>query len=112
MKKIKVHGIFLKFDFPVNVFLLDGDELVLIDSGDGTASSIKELSDKLKKIGIKLNDISMIINTHEHIEHFGGNAAIKDISGAKILVHRLAVPLIEDMNNQLPSESELKDLPL
>jgi glyoxylase-like metal-dependent hydrolase (beta-lactamase superfamily II) len=53
----------------------------------------------------------MIINTHEHIEHFGGNAAIKDISGAKILVHRLAVPLIEDMKNQLPPDSELKDLP-
>jgi len=97
---------------PVNIFFLPiGNKLVMIDSGDRMDSSIKKLSDELKKIGFKLEDISIIINTHEHIEHFGGNAVIKDISGAKILAHRLAVPLIEDMKNQLPPDSELKDLP-
>ena len=85
--------------------------MVLIDSGDGTDPSMEELSAKLKDLGIELQDISMIINTHEHIEHFGGNSAIKDISGARILSHRLAVPLIEDMKKQVPSEQELKGLP-
>jgi len=113
--KREVYKILLESDLPaiepVNVFLLAGDELVMIDSGDGMDSSMKKLSDELKNLGFELKDISTIINTHGHIEHFGGNAAIKDISGARILAHTLAVPLIEDMRNQVPPESELKDLP-
>lgn len=112
----EIYKILLESDLPiiepVNVFLLSsGGKLVMIDSGDGMDSSMKKLSDELEKFGFKLEDISTIINTHEHIEHFGGNAAIKDISGARILAHRLAIPLIEDMNKQVPPESELKDLP-
>lgn len=96
---------------PVNVFLLAGDELVLIDSGEGTNHSMERLSSRFEDLGFDLDDLSMIINTHDHIEHFGGNAALKDISCAKILAHRLAIPFIEDMGNHAPQESELKDLP-
>jgi len=97
---------------PVNLFFLPNrDKLVMIDSGDGMSSSVKGLSDKLDNLGFKLEDISIIINTHEHIEHFGGNAAIKEISSAKILAHRLATPFIEDMGRQIPPDIELKDLP-
>ncbi len=97
---------------PVNLFLLAGNDLILIDSGDGTSYSMKKLSDGLERLGFDLSDISMIINTHEHIEHFGGNAAIKEVSGAEILAHRLAIPFIEDMRNQVTPENELKDLPV
>jgi glyoxylase-like metal-dependent hydrolase (beta-lactamase superfamily II) len=110
--KRKVHKISLVSTIgQVNVFLLEGDELVMIDSGDGTNSSMKKLSDELETLGFELNEISMIINTHEHIEHFGGNATIKDVSGARILAHKLAAPLIEDMRKQMPSKSDLMDIP-
>jgi len=93
----------------VNVFLIEGEEPILIDSG--YQESVGQLSIKLDEIGFKLRDISMIINTHEHLDHFGGNAVIKETSRAKVAAHELAIPLMEDMRKQLPSEKHLKGLP-
>ena len=109
----KVHIIRLEPSLPVmqavNAFLVEGEKPVLIDSG--YEESVGQLSTKLEEIGFKLNEISMIINTHEHIDHFGGNAIVKERAGSRIAAHEIAIPLIEDMKNQLPPEDKLKEMP-
>ena len=110
---LKVHRIQLEPSLPVmqavNAFLVEGERPVLIDSG--YEESVGQLSTKMEEIGFELSEISMIINTHEHIDHFGGNAIIKETAGARIAAHEIAIPLIEDMKNQFPPEDRLKGLP-
>lgn len=110
---LRVHKISLKPSLPVmqsvNVFLVEGEKPILIDSG--YEKSVDQLSAEIGKLGFKLDGISMIVNTHEHMNHFGGNALIKERSNAEIAAHEIAVPLIEDMKNQFPSEDELKEMP-
>jgi glyoxylase-like metal-dependent hydrolase (beta-lactamase superfamily II) len=110
---LKVYRIFLEPNLPilqsVNAFLIEGERPILIDSG--YQESVGQFSAQLDEMGFKLRDISMIINTHEHLDHFGGNAVIKEVSEAKIAAHERAIPLIEDMRKQLPPEKFLKKFP-
>ena len=52
-------------------YLLLGDKNILIDSG--TSKDFQNLKEGLNHIGLNLNDIDMVINTHEHFDHIGGN---------------------------------------
>jgi len=55
-------------------------EVAVIDPGGNPRAILKSLEDdELKAV--------YIINTHGHIDHIGANRAIKDATGAKILIH-------------------------
>jgi|GEM_PF-5575732 len=66
-------------------YLILGDKMnVLIDSGINQKFGI--LKKDLEKIGIKTNQLNMIINTHEHVDHFGANIYLQQ--KVSILTHR------------------------
>src|SRR4030066_1612473 len=58
---------------------ITGDALV-IDPADNAADIIAEA----KKNNLRIN---YIVNTHGHVGHIGGNAQIKKLTGAKIIIH-------------------------
>jgi glyoxylase-like metal-dependent hydrolase (beta-lactamase superfamily II) len=72
-----------------NVYLVEGDEVVLIDTGIGDDASIGLIYDHLKITGLDL-----IINTHEHPDHFYGNKRIKEFTNAKVSAHKWASHMI------------------
>lgn len=52
--------------------------------------------------------ITQILNTHEHRDHTGGNAAMVQATGAKILAHRNAKDKIADMARGLGAGDVIK----
>jgi len=46
-------------------------------------------------------EITQILNTHEHPDHIGGNAAMIQATGAKLLAHEKAGPRIEGIDRGL-----------
>lgn len=63
-----------------------GDQWILIDTGAGDKfdskrkdiygiAAVPSLEDELKKIGITNADVNIVINTHLHWDHAGGNTA-------------------------------------
>jgi glyoxylase-like metal-dependent hydrolase (beta-lactamase superfamily II) len=62
---------------------------VLIDSGSGTETSHENLLDGLTRAGLQPSDLTHILLTHAHIDHYGGLSKLRSITNAKFGVHEL-----------------------
>lgn len=72
--------------------LVNGDHCLLIDTGLDRQAGKKILA-CLKNAGFTPK---VIINTHSHADHFGGNAIIRQETGAKIFASPLEKAIIEN----------------
>lgn len=68
-------------------------EAMVIDPGD----EVDRILSVLQRHGLKLR---RIINTHTHIDHVGGNAALREQTGAEVLVHKADLFLLENLRMQ------------
>jgi glyoxylase-like metal-dependent hydrolase (beta-lactamase superfamily II) len=70
-----------------NCYLISsGPEMVLVDAGMRGSSKIVEKY--LKEMGKNLSDIKYIFITHADIDHVGGAAEMKKMTGAKLVIHQ------------------------
>jgi len=69
-----------------NHFVYRSKAPILIDTG--YISDFKETAILITRLGIDLSDISLIINTHTHCDHIGGNKIIQQKSGCDIALHK------------------------
>jgi glyoxylase-like metal-dependent hydrolase (beta-lactamase superfamily II) len=93
----KVHGIPLEVfpNFWAYAYAVQKDEyLALIDAGSGTEKSHQDLLEGLQKVGIQASDLTHILLTHAHIDHYGGLSPLRPITQAKIGVHELDVQTV------------------
>lgn len=66
----------------VNVFLIVGDAMSLVDAGlPGRAG---EVTAAVKRIGRDHRDITTIAVTHHHVDHIGALAALQRLTGARV----------------------------
>ena len=77
------------------IYLIQGEKNVLIDTGT-FESPQKDIAPALKDLGLTLENIDLVVNTHGHPDHTGGDATIKDVSGAQIFIHADDADFIED----------------
>lgn len=70
--------------------IIASSKLALIDTGMPDHPE-KYIFPFLRSIDRDPKEISLIINTHTHGDHVGGNLEIKKVSGAEIAAHELAV---------------------
>lgn len=64
------------------ILVLGGDGPVVVDTGHVADTAVT--LDTLAAVGVKPADVGLIVNTHCHWDHLGGNRAIQQLSGAKI----------------------------
>ena len=75
--------------FIENCFVVkDGDEVLIIDPGDAPAALFRYIAGCT---------VRMIVNTHGHCDHCGGNAALIEKTGAELAIHRDDLPLLRSM---------------
>jgi glyoxylase-like metal-dependent hydrolase (beta-lactamase superfamily II) len=111
-----VHKIELKLPFhdtPIlNVYVIkNGSSAAVIDTGMGDVSSNQFLINGIEEIGLRRSDVSLLINTHEHVEHFSGNCELAKETGAQITSHRIAKGYIENPSRRLADMGLLDMLP-
>jgi len=88
----RIHRIPLEVfpNFRAYVYLVAQDEYrVLIDCGSGTDTSHANLLDGLTEVGFQPSNLTHILLTHAHIDHFGGLTKLRPLTNAKIGVHEL-----------------------
>jgi glyoxylase-like metal-dependent hydrolase (beta-lactamase superfamily II) len=80
-----------------NAFLLIGDKPILIDSG--SPGDLPALERELRKAGVTLAGIELLVLTHAHFDHAGNAAAIRERSGCKVAAHELERVFLENGRN-------------
>jgi len=92
-------------------YVVKGDRInLLIDSGLDKNFSL--LQKNLLKIGLKVRDIDIVVNTHEHFDHIGANRYFQE--NAIIAAHRFAATkmAVNDKYVTLYSSGDTNDLSL
>ena len=81
------------------LYLLQGDTLAIVDTGVFDTPE-QYIVPALEIYGLKLSDVDLILNTHGHHDHAGGNHDVVAASGAQVYVHAADVRTVEDPNYQ------------
>lgn len=70
-----------------NHFVFNGREKVLIDTG--YISDFEDTKKFIRDLGVDLRETNLIVGTHSHCDHIGGNKKIQDLSECKIAMHKI-----------------------
>ena len=68
----------------VNCYLLEDEPLTLIDTGPNSGKALDELQRQLGEHGHSIDDLELIILTHQHIDHLGLVEIVVEHSGADV----------------------------
>jgi len=74
----------------VNAWLLPGEPLTLIDTGPCDDEALSALEAGLRRAGVRLEDLELVLVTHHHLDHSGLAATIAERSGARIAAYERA----------------------
>ena len=80
--------------FNVKSFIMEGDELVIIDTGFN-GSSAANIIRKLGDLGRTIDDVSLCVLTHAHDDHIGGLRSLKEKGDFLVASHEAEVSSIE-----------------
>ncbi len=78
--------------------------LIVTSAGDilldgGFAETAPQIEANIKTLGFKLSDVKFILNSHAHLDHAGGIAELKRLSGAKFVAMEQDVPALKGENS-------------
>ena len=90
MKKINDILMIEGFGSDSNIYVFDD---VIVDTGTG--DNIEYVRESLKKANLNISDISLIVNTHSHFDHVGGNKYFN----SKLAIHEKDAPALENGNS-------------
>jgi glyoxylase-like metal-dependent hydrolase (beta-lactamase superfamily II) len=76
----------------VNAYLIEDDPLTLIDTGPNSADTLVELARDLAEHGHLVEDLGLIVVTHQHMDHFGLVDILAQRSGAEVAALELLGP--------------------
>ena len=80
----------------VNVYLVKGNNgCLLIDTGWSTDEAFDSLKSQLAELGLGIKDISQLVCTHFHPDHYGLAGKLKQVAGTKIALHDQEIDLID-----------------
>ncbi len=83
----------IKLSFTNCYFLRCNEGYLLIDTS--YPKDYEKFEKKIEKIDIKLSDIRYLFLTHHHDDHAGFAAKLVEETGAKIIVHKNALPYLQ-----------------
>lgn len=81
---------------------------ILLDTG--FVITVPRIEENLKTLGIGLRDIKIILNSHAHLDHAGGDTEMKRLTGAKIIMSQADAELLASggINDFTPYSNEMK----
>ncbi len=90
----------------VNCYLIDDDPLTLVDTGPNSGKALDDLQRQLGEHGHSIDDIELVIITHQHIDHLGLVEIVTEHSGAEVAAIDVAVRRLANFGEDSEREDE------
>lgn len=78
----------------VNIILIAEKELTLIDTG--MRGSLPKIASFINRLGRSIREVTLIVITHNHLDHVGGLAELVRATSARVAVHQADISETED----------------
>ena len=78
------------------VILIKGEENCLIDSGARDADVDQHILPALAELGLTLDSIKWLLNTHSHGDHIGGHARLVNLANLDVAAYVTSAPKVQD----------------
>jgi glyoxylase-like metal-dependent hydrolase (beta-lactamase superfamily II) len=90
----------------VNCYLIDDEPLTLVDTGPNSGKSLDELQRQLGEAGHSIDDIELVVITHQHIDHLGLVEIVAEHSGAEVAAIDVLAPFVESYGTDTERDDE------
>jgi glyoxylase-like metal-dependent hydrolase (beta-lactamase superfamily II) len=90
----------------VNCYLIEDEPLTLIDTGPNSGKSLDELEQALAAHGRTVDDLELIVVTHQHMDHVGLLEILARRSGAEVAALALLAPYLADWPRSASKDDE------
>jgi glyoxylase-like metal-dependent hydrolase (beta-lactamase superfamily II) len=90
----------------VNTYLIEDEPLTLVDSGPNSGKALDELQHQLAGRGHSIDDIELVVLTHQHIDHLGLVDIIASHSGADVAAIDKLVGFVENYSRDAGKDDE------
>jgi glyoxylase-like metal-dependent hydrolase (beta-lactamase superfamily II) len=88
----------------VNCYLLTDEPLTLIDAGPNSGKALDELEHQLEALGHRIEEIELVILTHQHIDHLGLVDIVAKRAGAEVAAIDVVVDFVENFGADAESD--------
>ncbi|HTX10025.1 MAG TPA: MBL fold metallo-hydrolase [Solirubrobacteraceae bacterium] len=90
----------------VNCYLIEDDPLTLIDTGPNSGKSLDDLDRALAAHGYGIEELGLIVLTHQHMDHIGLLEILARRSGAEVAALDLLGPYLSDFSRSAAADDE------
>jgi glyoxylase-like metal-dependent hydrolase (beta-lactamase superfamily II) len=88
----------------VNCYLIEDEPLTLVDTGPNSGKALDELGTQLGAHGHSIDDLELIIVTHQHIDHLGLVEIVAEHSGAEVAAIGVAAERLANFDEDAEAE--------
>jgi glyoxylase-like metal-dependent hydrolase (beta-lactamase superfamily II) len=93
----------------VNAYLIEDSPLTLVDSGPNSAKALDELEQALAERGHAVEDLELLVVTHQHMDHFGLSSILARRSGAEVAALESLAPFLASYGHQTDLEDQFAE---
>ena len=93
----------------VNCWLIEDEPLTLVDTGPNSGKALDELERGLRGLGHAIEDLGLIVVTHQHIDHLGLVEILARRSGAEVAALDGLAPYLADFSGHAEEDDDFAE---
>jgi glyoxylase-like metal-dependent hydrolase (beta-lactamase superfamily II) len=94
----------------INCYLIEDEPLTLVDTGPNSGKALDELEVGLAARGHRIDDLGLIVITHQHLDHVGLLEILVRRSGAEVAAFDLLAPYLEDYSESMDGDDRFAEM--
>ena len=88
----------------VNSYLIEDEPLTLVDAGPNSGTSLEVLSQGVQALGHSLEELELLVISHQHIDHLGLIGLVAARSGAEVAALDVLAPFAQQYSEQADAD--------